>query len=135
MRRSYHESFFVKNTPVTGNEQVTAWLGVDNPCVDTKKQLNILEKAPSVDGNESETNSRRKSILKRSPSLDSKSNDPKTKFPTKIPTTQTKVAANRNRVKDSLEVMNTKLCKDLENQVNLILSCFILKLIVKNICF
>ena len=33
LRRSYHESFFVKNTPVTGDEQVTAWLDVNRTGV------------------------------------------------------------------------------------------------------
>jgi hypothetical protein len=111
LRRSYHESFFVKNTPVTSDEQVTAWLGVNRTPT---KQNDIIEKASSVDENE-----KRKSILKRSPSMDSNTTNPlmntKTVEIKKAPVPQPR---NKVRVKDSLEVINAKLFKELDIQVN-----------------
>ncbi|CAF4432288.1 unnamed protein product, partial [Adineta steineri] len=71
LRRSYHESFFVKNTPVTGNEQVNAWLGAGKISLVQNKHTDIIDKPSSLDGTDSEINGRRKSILKRSPSVDS----------------------------------------------------------------
>lgn len=119
LRRSYHESFFVKNTPVTGDEQVTAWLGVTR----TGKQTNLMDKAPSLDGNDSEMNSsKRKSILKRSPSLDSHSmqTKPSKKDNPQPPRPPARPAKEKVRVKDSLEVINAKILKELDIQVETI---------------
>ena len=122
LRRSYHESFFVKNTPVTGDEQVSAWLGVNRVQIEKSRKPDLVEKASSVDDNESESNTKRKSILKRSPSVDSQSNSAKhmtAKAAGRQGTVpQSRTANNKVRVKDSLEVINTKLLKDLETQVN-----------------
>jgi hypothetical protein len=110
LRRSYHESFFVKNTPVTGDEQVTAWLGVNRAT----KQTNLMEKAPSLDGNEP------KSILKRSPSLDSQSmarKPTKKDNPPPPPPPPARPSKEKVRVKDSLEVINAKMLKELDIQV------------------
>ena len=118
LRRSYHESFFVKNTPVTGDEQVTAWLGVTR----TAKQTNLMDKTPSLDDNDSEMNSssKRKSILKRSPSLDSHSMPIKPRKRDNPPPPPARAAKEKVRVKDSLEVINAKLLKELDIQVETI---------------
>ncbi|UJR30256.1 hypothetical protein I4U23_017794 [Adineta vaga] len=113
LRRSYHESFFVKNTPVTGDEQVAAWLGAGK----TNGKSNIMQKPTSLDGNESETNKKQKSILKRSPSIESNLSNNKPIVPMrKGSAPQTRTIGEKARVKDSLEVINTKLLKDMEIQ-------------------
>jgi len=122
LTRSYHESFFVKNTPVTGEEQVTAWLGVNKTPATSNKHVGIIEKPPSYDGNDSETNAKRKSILKRSPSVDSNNSKPvmNTKpvaAARKVPVPQARTVGDKVRVKDSLEVINAKLLKELDIQV------------------
>lgn len=121
LRRSYHESFFVKNTPVTGEEQVTAWLGVNkNSTTSNNKHVDIVEKPSSYDENDLDLNGKRKSILKRSPSVENNSTNtkpiPMTRKAT-IPQSRT-INENKNRVKDSLEVINAKLLKELDLQVN-----------------
>ncbi|CAF2545658.1 unnamed protein product [Rotaria sp. Silwood2] len=119
LRRSYHESFFVKNTPVTGDEQVTAWLGANKISKTSNKHIDIVEKTSSLDGNDPETNGKRKSILKRSPSVDSNSaTNTKPIVATRKETSapQVRTVGNKPRVKDSLEVINAKLLKELETQ-------------------
>ncbi|CAF1664191.1 unnamed protein product [Rotaria magnacalcarata] len=122
LRRSYHESFFVKNTPVTGDEQVTAWLGANKTAtIPNNKHNNATAKPSSLDGNDPETNGRRKSILKRSPSIDSNPmNSPMNTKPmmeTRIANIPQKRTTNdKVVVKDSLEVKNAKLLKELETQ-------------------
>lgn len=103
-RRSYHESFFVKNSPVTGDEQVNAWLGV---------QQTSTEANPSFDDGK-----QTKSILKRSPSVESCPS--KIKVPVqKTNPNQIRTVGDKTKVKDSLEVINAKLLlKDLDIQVN-----------------
>ena len=124
LRRSYHESFFVKNTPVTGDEQVTAWLDVNRTGVGPALQGNATEKPSSLDGTESEsTRRRRKSILKRSPSIDSNGVNPMavlrgTPLARQGSAPQTRAFGEKARVKDSLEVINTKLLKEIDTQVN-----------------
>ena len=123
LRRSYHESFFVKNTPVTGNEQVTAWLDVNRTGVAPAPHGNATEKPSSLDGTESETTRRRKSILKRSPSIDSNGVNPMvvlrgTPAVRQGSAPQARALGEKVRVKDSLEVINTKLLKDIDTQVN-----------------
>jgi hypothetical protein len=119
LRRSYHESFFVKNTPVTGEEQVTAWLGASKIPTTLNKHVDIVEKPSSYDGNDSDLNAKRKSILKRSPSVESNTTNTKP-----IPVTrkanisQAHTIGDKARVKDSLEVINAKLLKELDIQVN-----------------
>ena len=131
LRRSYHESFFVKNTPVTGDEQVTAWLGINkNTAAPSNKHIDIS----SANGNEGEINGRRKSILKRSPSLDSNTNNSVNNAKPITETRKTNVLQARTigdkvHVKDSLEVMNTKLLKELDVQVkNFVYSILIKRL-------
>lgn len=122
MRQSYHESFFVKNTPVTGDEQVAAWLGANKVPTRTNKPTDNLEKPLSLDGNDPEMNGRPKSILKRSPSIDS---NPIHTMMNKKPILETKQTSIPHKrpdgekvvVKDSLEVKNAKLLKELETQV------------------
>ncbi|CAF0802367.1 unnamed protein product [Adineta steineri] len=121
LRRSYHESFFVKNTPVTGNEQVNAWLGAGKISLVPNKHTDIIDKPSSLDGTDSEINGRRKSILKRSPSVDSNSKNSvkntKQIVPPKKPIApQTRTIGEKSRVKDSLDVINTKLLKEIEIQ-------------------
>ncbi|CAF4454627.1 unnamed protein product [Rotaria socialis] len=122
LRRSYHESFFVKNTPVTGDEQVTAWLGANkNATISNNKHSHVTEKPSSLDENDPETNGRRKSILKRSPSIDSNPmNSPMNTKPmmeTRVANIPQKRTTNdKVVVKDSLEVKNAKLLKELETQ-------------------
>jgi hypothetical protein len=123
LRRSYHESFFVKNTPVTGDEQVTAWLGVNKPPTKPNKHVDIIEKPPSLDGNDLEANGKRKSILKRSPSVDSNpinsAVNKKPIIPSKqVIVPQARTVGEKTRVKDSLEIINAKLLKELDIQVN-----------------
>lgn len=122
LRRSYHESFFVKNTPVTGDEQVTAWLGVNKNSTTSNQQMNSIEKPSSLDGNDPETSAKRKSILKRSPSVDSNAvqtvtNTKSAGATKKANILQVRTGADKARVKDSLEVINAKILKDLEIQV------------------
>jgi len=123
LRRSYHESFFVKNTPVTGEEQVTAWLGANKIPTASNKHIDTIEKPPSYDENESETNAKRKSILKRSPSLENNATNSFTNTKP-IPASrkanipQARTGGDKARVKDSLEVINAKLLKELDIQVN-----------------
>jgi hypothetical protein len=124
LRRSYHESFFVKNTPVTGDEQVTAWLGVNKTSTASKKHVDIIEKPPSLDGTDIETSGRRKSILKRSPSVDSNATNsainikpPVAARKANLP--QARTVGDKPRVKDSLDVINAKLLKELDLQVNI----------------
>jgi len=117
LRRSYHESFFVKNTPVTGDEQVSAWLDVNK--LSSNQQINSIEKPPSYDGNDFESSAKRKSILKRSPSVDSNSTNPKSNTVQAKPLVpQARTVGDKARVKDSLEVINAKLLKELDTQVN-----------------
>ncbi|CAF1129789.1 unnamed protein product [Rotaria sp. Silwood1] len=119
LRRSYHESFFVKNTPVTGDEQVTAWLGANKISTTSNKHVDVVEKPVSLDGNDPETNGRRKSILKRSPSVDSNSatnTKPIVATRKERSTPQVRTIGNKGHVKDSLEVINAKLLKELETQ-------------------
>jgi hypothetical protein len=123
LRRSYHESFFVKNTPVTGDEQVTAWLDVNRTGAAPAPHGNASEKPSSLDGTESEITRRRKSILKRSPSIDSNGVNPMvalrgTPLTRQGSAPQTRALGEKVRVKDSLEVINTKLLKDIDTQVN-----------------
>jgi hypothetical protein len=122
LRRSYHESFFVKNTPVTGEEQVTAWLGANKNPTKSNKHVDIIEKSPSCDGNDPETNGKRKSILKRSPSVDSNATNSITNTKPiaatrKMNIPQAHTVGDKVRVKDSLEVINAKLLKELDIQV------------------
>jgi hypothetical protein len=122
LRRSYHESFFVKNTPVTGEEQVTAWLGVNKIPTTSNKHIDTIGKPPSYDENDSETNAKRKSILKRSPSLDNNATNSFTNtkpIPAsrKANVPQARTVGDKARVKDSLEVINAKLLKELDIQV------------------
>ncbi|CAF1145657.1 unnamed protein product [Rotaria sordida] len=120
LRRSYHESFFVKTTPVTGDEQVTAWLGVNKISTTTSnKNIDIMGKPVSLDGNDSEINGKRKSILKRSPSVDSNSATNIKPIVTRRKQTsapQVRTVGDKAHVKDSLEVINAKLLKELEIQ-------------------
>ncbi|CAF3624697.1 unnamed protein product [Rotaria sordida] len=120
LRRSYHESFFVKTTPVTGDEQVTAWLGVNKISTTTSnKNIDIMGKPVSLDGNDSEINGKRKSILKRSPSVDSNSATNIKPIVTRRKQTsapQVRTVGDKVHVKDSLEVINAKLLKELEIQ-------------------
>ncbi|CAF1134191.1 unnamed protein product [Adineta ricciae] len=113
LRRSYHESFFVRTTPVTGDEQVAAWLGASK-----KPEIpSPMQKPSSLDGTESETNGKRKSILKRSPSVESNlSNNKPIAVARKGSAPQTRTIGEKTRVKDSLEVINTKLLKDMDTQ-------------------
>ena len=105
LQRSYHESFFVKNTPVTGNEQVSAWLGASkNPTTS------------DVTDTDAEANAKRKSILKRSPSVESNTIHPVI-IPRKNSVPQARTVGDKARVKDSLEVINAKLLKELDIQV------------------
>jgi len=121
LRRSYHESFFVKNTPVTGDEQVTAWLGAGKTPIESNKNGHVMEKPSSLDGNDPETNGKRKSILKRSPSVDSNTinsnKNTKSIAARKASVPQTRTIGEKARVKDSLEVINTKFLKELDTQV------------------
>ena len=121
LRQSYHESFFVTNTPVTADEQVTAWLGAGKTPVASNKNVHVIDKPSSLDGNDPETNGRRKSILKRSPSVDSNAtNSNKNTKPIatrKANVPQTRTIGEKARVKDSLEVINTKYLKELDTQV------------------
>jgi hypothetical protein len=122
LSQSYHESFFVKNTPVTGEEQVTAWLGVNKTPTTSNKHVGIIEKPPSYDGNDPEINAKRKSILKRSPSADSNStnsfmNTKPMVAARKATISQARTVGDKVRVKDSLEVINAKLLKELDIQV------------------
>lgn len=122
LSQSYHESFFVKNTPVTGEEQVTAWLGANKTPTTSNKHVGIIEKSPSYDGNDPEINAKRKSILKRSPSADSNTTNPvmNTKpmvVARKSTAPQARTVGDKARVKDSLEVINAKLLKELDIQV------------------
>lgn len=114
LRRSYHESFFVKNTPVTGDEQVAAWLGASK-----KPEIpSPMQKPSSLDGTESETNGKRKSILKRSPSVESNlSNNKPVAAARKGSAPQARTIGEKTRVKDSLEVINTKFLKEMDTQV------------------
>lgn len=116
-RRSYHESFFVKNSPVTGNEQVTAWLGVQQTSTETNQLSEYTEKRSSIDGHEFDSSGKqKKSILKRSPSMESTSN--KSKPPVQKPNpTHVRTVGEKTKVKDSLEVINAKLFKELDSQV------------------
>lgn len=106
LQRSYHESFFVKNTPVTSDEQVSAWLGA------TKNPM-----TSDVTDTDAEANAKRKSILKRSPSVESNTINPIV-IPRKNSVPQARTVKDRARVKDSLEVINAKLLKELDIQVN-----------------
>jgi hypothetical protein len=80
-----------------------------------------MEKPSSLDGNDPETNGKRKSILKRSPSVDSNTiNSNKNIKPIaarKASVPQTRTIGEKARVKDSLEVINTKFLKELDTQV------------------
>ncbi len=119
LRRSYHESFFVKNTPVTGEEQVAAWLGATKIPTEPKKHVGIIEKPSSYDGNDRETNAKRKSILKRSPSVENNAINTTKLIPVvrKASVPQARTVGDKTRVKDSLEVINAKFLKELDTQV------------------
>lgn len=105
LQRSYHESFFVKNTPVTGDEQVSAWLGATKNATTS-----------DITDADSEANAKRKSILKRSPSVESNTPHPII-IPRKNSVPQARTVGDKARVKDSLEVINAKLLKELDIQV------------------
>jgi hypothetical protein len=119
LRRSYHESFFVKNTPVTGEEQVTAWLGANKISTTSNKHVDGIEKPSSYDGNDPEINGKRKSILKRSPSFESNTTNSAKPIPAarKASAPQARTVGDKAKVKDSLEVINAKLLKELDTQV------------------
>ncbi|CAF0732478.1 unnamed protein product [Didymodactylos carnosus] len=131
LRRSYHESFFVKNTPVTADEQVKAWLGATTNGTVTNN-TNTKAKTSSLDGGDSirSANGRLRSILKRSPSVDSTNDLECVVLQTKrVPNTKTShvsrssssnqhALGDKVRLKDSLEVINTKLLKGLDTKNN-----------------
>jgi hypothetical protein len=115
LRRSYHESFFDKNTPVTSDEQVSAWLGVQHTSTGTNKAGQSKEKAvASLDGHQSKSRVNHKSILKRSPSVENTSTTSK-RVDTR--TTRPQPVAHQRRVKDSLDVINAQLQKAFDIQV------------------
>ena len=116
LQRSYHESFFVKTTPVTGDEQVSAWLGANKTSSALDKQPNAVESLPPYDGNDPEAQAKRKSILKRSPSMESNTTNPII-APRKNSVPQARTVGDKARVKDSLEVINAKFLKELDIHV------------------
>lgn len=116
LQRSYHESFFVKTTPVTGDEQVSAWLGANKTPSALDKHPSAVDSLPPYDGNDAEAQAKRKSILKRSPSAESNTPNPVV-APRKNSVPQARTVGDKGRVKDSLEVINAKLLKELDIQV------------------